>query len=234
MPLQLLPGDVLMFSNGADKSVLIGQKIISVGRNLRADYVHAGLVTNSPALTKWNVHQVSVAHAISAGMQLQNLALSKAGGWLRVDIWRAPNHLSNTAQAAAQVASTWCGNAQSKHMQFSVRKAFMAGFGSSSYGNGAQDRVTEYQNHQGTVGGPPSLKSTSVNKSMFCSMFVVAAWQAALGNSVTTEMNVDSRYVSPMKLHDVLNQKSWNYVGAAFNSGSEVTVVGSNGNVVGF
>ena len=234
MPLQLLPGDVLMFSNGADKSVLIGQKIISIGRSLRAEYVHAGLVTNNPALTKWNVHQVSVAHAVSSGMTVQPLALSKVGGWFRVDIWRAPSHLMNVAQAAAQVASTWCGNAQSKHMQFSVRKAFMAGFGSSSYGQGAQDRVAEYQQYQGTLGGPPSLKNTAVNKSMFCSMFVVAAWQAALGNSVTTEMNVDSRYVSPMKLHDVLNQKNWHYIGAAYNSGADVTVVGSNGNVVGF
>lgn len=43
---------------------------------------------------------------------------------------------------------------------------------------------------------------------------------------------MDSRYVSPIKLHDVLIRKGWDYVGAAFDTGSGIMVVRNNGDEV--
>lgn len=231
MPLLVNAGDVLLFSRPVNKAVLFGQKLISVGRDLHADYVHAGLVVQGGGISGWALHSVELAHAIVSGIQREQLRVSPPSGWGRVDIWRVPDRLAIAAQSAAQVAMRW-SQFNAPKMSFSTRKAFMAGFGSSSFGSEAQRRVDEYQEYRDRPGGPPSLHDPAVSKSVFCSMFVVAVFQAVLGTRVASEMDADARNVSPMKLHSLLNQKGWFRVGAAFDIGTGVQVVRHNGDLV--
>jgi hypothetical protein len=45
-------------------------------------------------------------------------------------------------------------------------------------------------------------------------------------------LDIDARYTSPMKLHDFVIMKGWDYVGAAFVSDSGLQAVDSGGQVM--
>lgn len=238
--LKVNEGDVLLFSDPVGLGVLVGQKIVSAGRSLDASIVHAGIVTQGGSISNFaGIGQLRVAHALTpsqpgqGGVVNGQVILSKDknfGAYGRIDIWRPPAKLAWAAVFAGQVALRWAQPSNSgAKMQFSKRKVLTAAFGRANYGSGAQNRAMEYHNHRTTVGGPPSLHDPAVNKSVYCSMFVVAVLQAVLGSMSASEMDVDARYCSPMKLAQVLQQKGWTPVGAAYVGGLQgIKVVDSN------
>jgi hypothetical protein len=94
-------------------------------------------------------------------------------------------------------------------MGYALGKATAPAFGLSTYGPAARERARFYHQHRNTAGGPPGVKHEK--KTMFCSMFVIACYQAALGEvHAATYMALDAKNTSPMKLQDYLvNSGLW-------------------------
>src|SRR5262249_34662919 len=159
------------------------------GRDLNANYTHASVVTTGAGVTNWTGVTNIQGRPCHQHRHRQGGLYLTHNSWARVDIWRAPARLDNFASDAARVAATWSKH-QAPKMPFSTRKAFMAGFGGSNFGTEAMKRCKVYYDNRNQDGGPESLHNNSVQKSMFCSMFVVACFQAAMSvNHATAEMN---------------------------------------------
>lgn len=238
MSLRVKKGDILLFSNGGmipKLTVQAGQKLLGLGRGLDSSLIHAGIVTKGgdAASSAWIFPDIKVTHAIGTGICEQRLDLILKTGYQFAMIFRpSPALASVAAKQAAAIAQRWAQPGQQHPpMRFSRRKAFMAGFGSSNYGAQAQSRAAEYHQYKDTNGGPPSLHaSQNRNKSMYCSMFVVAVYQAALGPQQTTvHMNIDARNCTPMKLADFVRQKGFVREGNVFYMNSSFHVVDSSG-----
>ncbi len=86
---------------------------------------------------------------------------------------------------------------------YSVVKALKCPLGSARYGSRARERAQRYHN---SPDAPPfSTNDPSRSERMFCSMFIVAAWQAAVGpDKAATIMGRDAAYTSPVNLHGYL------------------------------
>jgi hypothetical protein len=220
----------------ATLTVQAGQKLLGLGRGLDSSIIHAGIVTKGGDAfsSRIGFPNIMVTHAIATGIQTQRLDLILRTGYRSALIYRPTGPLVGSAKQAAATAERWARpSAQHNRMAFATRKALMAGFGSSSYGAQAQQRAAEYHQYANTDGGPPSLHDNSVRtKSMFCSMFTVAVYQAALGPQVTSSlMGIDARNTSPMKLADFLRQKGFVQAGHVFQmpGSSDIHVVDGHG-----
>jgi hypothetical protein len=66
-----------------------------------------------------------------------------------------------------------------------------------------------FRQHRNTAGGPPNLKKGVGEMSMYCSMFVIACYQAVLGDDAVTGqvMGLDAKFTSPMTLDGYLRSK---------------------------
>ncbi|PVZ70616.1 hypothetical protein [Pelagibaculum spongiae] len=96
---------------------------------------------------------------------------------------------------------------------YSARKAYRTFGRSSHYGSGAKQQAALYFQHQD--GSVPALHNETGIKQMFCSMFVVAIWQAAAGPDASAQvMAKDARFTSPMALEGYLVQNNfWDELG---------------------
>lgn len=145
-----------------------------------------------------------------------------------VGVYRLANEATGArlAEAAGRVATTWArefhhgGQGPS---QYSLRKAFNSAFRSSWYGPGAKERARKYRAARATDGGPASDKYWGLSgnktdkKEWFCSMFVIACYQAATENDeqVQASIPLDARASTPMELDGYIrNSRLWTRVGA--------------------
>lgn len=117
---------------------------------------------------------------------------------------------ANDPAAAERVADTAKRWANEKGGEYSKRKAIVSALGSSKFGSQAKARAEHYRTHVNTPGGPPA-KDASEKKHWFCSMFVIACWQAVLTEQETSDrMALDARYATPMTLGTYLtNNVHW-------------------------
>lgn len=234
MSIRIKKGDILMFSRGIGRGpglVRAGQRVLSIGRNLDSSVTHIGIVTkgNDVSSSTIGIPEVRVTHAVNAGVVTEALFNILRFTYQSAMIFRSNN--PNEARAAAAVAALWGQQgSQGQKMQFAKRKAAMSVFGSAKYGSSAQQHAAEYAQYANTAGGPPSLHDPSNrSKAMFCSMFVVAVYQAALGAQAATRMNIDARNTSPMKLAAFLPAKGFTRIGNIFHMNGRITVVDHTG-----
>lgn len=90
-------------------------------------------------------------------------------------------------------------------------KALKSGFRSSKYGDDAKARAAIYRKYREAEGGPPS-RDGKEQKHWFCSMYVIACWQAAMASDAEVEqyMRLDASYSTPMTLATYLeNHTEW-------------------------
>jgi hypothetical protein len=202
------PGDILLVRDRASaaaigqgvaqffKYLAVAPLLISVARNggakgigiWHAGYSHAALFVSGK--DGW-------AHSTNAGT-IMGLCNPTAGDV----IFRCGNQ--QKAKAAAQVGRTWATGDEAGKWKFG--KALRGGLGSSSYGDAAKRHAAFYRANRTTANGPP-------NQDWFCSMFVIACWQAALDNDAGTEqyMKLDAPYSTPMTLVTYLESNPGNW-----------------------
>ncbi|MDB5309171.1 MAG: hypothetical protein JWO38_3373 [Gemmataceae bacterium] len=122
--------------------------------------------------------------------------------------------LDDVPPEAAGVALTWAPNSGS-NLRYSISKAVGCAFRSSSFGSGAKKRAAFYRAHRNTRGGPPG-EDGGTFKSMFCSMFVIACYQAVMDDARTDGvLSLDAKNTSPMYLDGYLrNSPHWSTINA--------------------
>lgn len=205
MPIEYWPGDIILVPDeGHFSLVSVGQGVTRLNPYIAVSTAGGSIYSNHAAIAvgttltfdqkRTNVNKI--AHATGS----QGLHLSSLGAVAAARVFRMRNS-APLANAAHAVAIKWTQGANTG--KYSVSKALAPGFHSSSYGSGAKERARFYHSHRNTVGGPPGIKNDK--KAMFCSMFVIACYQAALGENVAAAyMALDAPYTSPMKLQDYL------------------------------
>ncbi len=134
---------------------------------------------------------------------------------------------------AGQVGHTWCSSdgearpretdrekAEAKkkaRLRYAKGKAGGSVFHRSYYGGKARKRADFYAEHKDTKGGPQDLKDVEKghHKSMFCSMFVIACFQAVLADRERRRcMALDAKHTSPMALDEYLKKTGcWTSLG---------------------
>jgi hypothetical protein len=214
---QLQEGDILM-RHGSNK-VTHGQSIIRpfTSAQTQAGSVlanHAAIICQRlPGISKHRPGEIWMAEAgAAAGLSKRQLMflyeMQDSQNW---SVYRLRNNVA-VAAAAGAVARTWStGNAGGQIAQYSIRKALRAGFGSISFGPMAKARAAQYHAYAKQAGGPKGFSHDK--KEMFCSMFVVACYQAVGGVNSGTYMGVDSAFTSPMALEGYLNSSgAWQLI----------------------
>ena len=202
-------GDILLVKNSSKavsvgqgltqffKILTIGPLLLSLGRNGgkhgvgidNAGYGHA-LIYISNGLN-W-------AHATNSGLVRGTFETKKGDILFRKS--------GDLAGKAAEVAKKWTA----VEGKYNVRKGILSAFGSSSYGSGAKERAGIYRANRDESGGPQN-KDDDGKKSWFCSMFVIACWQAACNEEDTASlMALYARNSTPMTLASYLfNHPEW-------------------------
>lgn len=224
------PGDVILFyglnlvSVGLTaarvvKGVTVLPAVVSAvqgGSNAfvgNASANHAGILCGDPR------KGLDLAHATSdLGVAKQDLfgMCVKHKGTLQVFRMSATPLI---ATDAAAVATKWATtDKQDVGMKFGNSKAGMCAFRSSSYGTGAKARAQLYRAEKDRVGGPQDWKNLDreTHKAMFCSMFVIACYQAVMDDAQTEQnLALDAKTTGPMYLDGYLrNSPLWHTVGA--------------------
>lgn len=156
-----------------------------------------------------------VAHANAKGAG-QTYASYLENWGVEVQAFRPRNLNAEALAQVGQVACAWASDILvDPILPYAAGKAVASAFRSSSYGSGAKQRARLYRQHKETKGGPPAMHDENAHKSMFCSMFVVAVYQAALSEAATeTYMALDAKNTTPMCLDGYLrnNTDQWEQV----------------------
>jgi hypothetical protein len=175
---------------------------------------HAGIVCGEHE-PFWDL-----AHATNAdGVHREDLSQWAKGCSGTVQVFRL-KILPGTAGAAAKVANNWAEKDDENNvgMKFSKSKGGLCALRSSMFGPGAKERAQFYRANKDRKGGPVDWKNweRGTHKSMFCSMFVVACYQAALEDyRIEQVLALDAKNTSPMYLDGYLrNSPHWETVGA--------------------
>ncbi|MCP3939922.1 MAG: hypothetical protein GY710_00365 [Desulfobacteraceae bacterium] len=152
---------------------------------------------------------------------IQYQMLAPASPYGTASVYRLKGY-NGFAKEAQMVACRWAKPEDTKGIPYSIKKSLSPVFHTSSYGLQAQRRAQFYAKHKNTPLGPPSQAKYSVvppglrgKKGMFCSMFVIACYQAAIGVRLSSSlMALDSKNTSPMKLESYLVKSvKWQYIG---------------------
>ena len=111
------------------------------------------------------------------------------------------------AEKISNVARVWTKGASQRGAYADVKDLVAAGVNSSSYGPKAIARMEWYVKH--------AKENGLSGQKLFCSQFVIAVYQAALGKASKELMALHADYTSPMKLHHYLadTDKVWKLVG---------------------
>jgi hypothetical protein len=219
-PTKLRVGDILLFY--ATNGVTVGEtavkalKIMTVlpavasavqgGANAfvgSASCNHAAIVSG---FRDGAVPTALYSHATGGDPAVSTVQLL-AGEGGSCQVFRQDN--DHIADQAGEVAQTWAPLAQGSNMRYSAWKAFGSVFRSSSYGPAAKQRQALYRANRATQQGPQDLRDHHV-KSMFCSMFVIACYQAVMGDVLTESvMALDAKNTSPMYFDGYLRNNNW-------------------------
>ncbi len=174
---------------------------------------------------KRQVQMPSVCHSTGDGFLRQSidLYLKDHGGSLAVFRMQADGNDFEYAIYAGAVARRWAAinrdDNEVGESSYSSLKAFMSALGSSAFGPGASNRAALYRRHKDTYGGPPADRERPghTHKGFFCSMFVLACYQAASPDDAYCRkyLALDAKYTTPMTLDGYLrsNRNRWRLVG---------------------
>ncbi len=159
-----------------------------------------------------------MSHATNAGVATVDVDTYLLGYSGSCQVFRM-NHAEYPAMAG-RVGGTWSAPAAGLGaMPYSVPKGFLSAFQSSSYGPGAKQRADFYRANRDQVGGPADFKNLADGraKAMFCSMFVIACYQAVMPDAYVEQMlALDAKHTSPMYFDGYLKgSQHWQQVNAA-------------------
>jgi hypothetical protein len=215
---ECLPGDIILFTGGALQGVVVAQRLTHPFKS--TSYAHAAIVL--PA-----AHQgVRIAHALpeneeearqcgmARGIVVGHLqTYFRRSGYVRAKAFRVASRMDQAIEAA-EIASRWTEDFHPVGTsRFAAWKAFQAAFRSCSYGDDARQRAREFHACRKQQGGPASLHDPENRRrrKVYCSMFVVACYQAALGGEgafsdtlIQRFMALDAKFTLPCDLADYL------------------------------
>ena len=223
--MNLEPGDILLFADkGHWSMVSISQGVTRLNpviwyKSRRGSIYtnHAAIIFNTIIDKFAKVSRTKMAHAVNSGVDRTevptNFRSGPYGGYI---VFRLNANYKDYAIAAGQVAEIWTRGGSENMPYAHWHKVMSPGFHNSDFGSGAKTRAQHYVNHKNTIGGPAGFKD-GTKKSMFCSMFVIACYQAALGEAMSGFlMALDAKHTSPMKLESYLYSNShWEFIGTS-------------------
>ena len=221
------PGDIILYyglnSISVSLMAVTGMKAVTVlpavvsaaqggttafSGNLLAN--HAGIVCPGP-------DGYDLAHATNeSGVHRKNLKFlcSRASGTLQVFRLMIGDTIP---KEAAEVARTWAPRIDGE-MEFAPGKATLSAFHNSGYGPAARARAQFYRSARTHAGGPSDFKDfvRGTRKTMFCSMFVIACYQAVMPDTLVEDvLALDAKHTTPPYLDGYLrNSMLWRSVGA--------------------
>ncbi len=179
-----------------------------------ADCNHAAIITSCTR------QSFNLAHATNAGVQavdIDNYLLGVTGA---CKLFRMRGQY-DFGTLAGQVGAKWAEapeGAPRTGMPYATSKAILSAFSSSSFGSGAKQRAAFYRAARDKAGGPQDLKNMTEgrSKAMFCSMFVIACYQAVMSDMYLGQMlALDAKHTSPMYLDGYLKgSQHWEQVNA--------------------
>lgn len=192
---------------------------------------HAIIVSDRTEIRSLTPPRVDLrySHAVNQGCYSGDLEVYLANHTGNIAVFRLKDgaDTAGLGTAAARVAATWANeNAPFNDAQvgasYSMWKAVSSAFSSHSFGPGARRRAAHYRAHRGTVGGPTSTTQFSrgkdKKKEWFCSMFVIACYQAAMADDAVASrvLALDARNTTPMTLDGYLKgSQRWKLLGYA-------------------
>ncbi len=181
----------------------------------RADCNHAAIITEVA-----HPFRFQMAHATNRGVVDCDIENYLSGFEGECAVYRLSGQ-EQLAAAAGQVGATWSSgpsNEAENGMPFASLKSVCSVFGSASFVRGAKERAAFYRLNKARAGGPQDEKNQKQGraKAMFCSMFVVACYQAAMEEAQTEALlALDAKYTSPMYLDGYLKgSATWQQVNA--------------------
>lgn len=211
--IEVEPGDLLLAVNQTLNIVQAGQFLLATKNPFTAltnqlksfPVSHAMIAIELPL--KDDRTTLGIAHCTSGAGIIREKACDAKSSYL---VYRVADK-KEVGKAVNQVALTWTSGATGA---YSTMLAAQPALHMSSYGSGAKSRAAFFEKHKQTTGGPPSGKGNA-RQAMFCSMFAIAVYQAAIGASQSAQlMALDAPFTSPMKLHSyVSGNKAWTCVG---------------------
>jgi len=148
-----------------------------------------------------------LVHAVGTGVKSIRLSSYEYQGTMSLAVFRL--NIDEVPPRAAQVARTWGPSEQgTSQMTYSAGNAGLSVFRSSSFGDGARQRAAWYRRYKDEVGGPPEFhKLEAGTAAMFCSMFVIACYQAVMRDAeIGKVLALDARNTSPMFLDGYLKR----------------------------
>lgn len=175
---------------------------------------------------KRRVLMPAVCHSTGLGFIRESIDrhLENSGGSFAVFRMQADGNDRAYALLAGCVAQKWAAvnfddNEPPGDLNYSRLKAFMSALGSHTFGPGASNRAALYRTYRNTIGGPTGDSSTAdrpTKKGFFCSMFVIACYQAASPDDAYCRkyLALDAKYTTPMALDGYLrsNRTRWRLV----------------------
>ncbi|MBL4634137.1 MAG: hypothetical protein JKY56_09705 [Kofleriaceae bacterium] len=208
----------------------------SRGDNARASANHSVIVTSCDSQRG----QVGITHGVSTGMindslsnfLKNNLSVMHVFRPAAITVsypvrgaWNGHEHdVQDTAMpgahAAGRIAELWGADVGPQDndpgIRYGMKKAVRSVMSLSAFGSKAQARAQRYSRSRTEANGPTTTGwwTGEHSESMFCSMFVVAAYQAALPMAgVRRVMALDAKHTSPMILEGFLrSHREWNSV----------------------
>ena len=182
----------------------------------RPDCNHAAIISQIGPNATFNM-----AHATSRGVLSSDIDNYFANFTGECAVYRLSGQEPLAAGAGA-VGATWSNSPANEAeigMPFANLKSLCSVFGRPSFDAGAKMRAAFYRLNRTRAGGPQDTKNQQQGraKAMFCSMFVVACYQAAMEEAQAEEMlALDAKYTSPMYLDGYLKgSAAWQQVNAS-------------------
>ena len=163
--------------------------------------------------------KIFAAHAANAGVDSDDLNSFLGAGSGACQVFRMKGEFDFASRAGA-VAETWTSPDKTapRKMVYATGKAICSAFQSSSFGSGAKQRAAFYRQHAATRGGPTDLQNMKQGraKAMFCSMFVIACYQAVMSDMYCEQMlALDAKHTTPMYFDGYLKgSQHWERVDA--------------------
>ena len=228
-PAKCKVGDVVLFYEynlvGVGQGLVKGLKtltilpaVVSVARGGSTAFRGAANANHAAIITGIEGRRVfSMVHATNSGVQSVDIDMFLLGASGALQLFRQKGQFDFAAEAG-KVGATWAMAAEESPggMPYATSKAFCSVLQGPSFGSGAKQRAAFYRQSKDRQGGPADLANMrdGRSKAMFCSMFVIACYQAVMSDMYCEQMlALDAKHTSPMYLDGYFkNSQHWERV----------------------
>lgn len=222
-------GDIILFYAhnivSAGQGMAKGMKVltalpglVSAARGGSAAFQGAATCGHAAIITRIDGQIFNMAHAGNAGVITEDIDAYLLGRGGSCAVYRLGS--ADYPRLAGQVGATWTATEGLGRpgMVYSTPKGSVCAFGSSSFDSGARRRAAFYRANANTLGGPQDIGNMleGRSKAMFCSMFVIACYQAVMPEMYAEQMlALDAKHTTPMFLDGYLKaSQHWTQINA--------------------